>query len=420
MSSLTLDQRFNFMAAEAIGLAETRGTVKEKHLTKATDYNTAVLALEAFKESLKGAKNPVGERKLSKVIMTTLAKLEGERAETIDDCRTIYRKAFQPATASASSPVFVLGGDCLRTSDKDAVEIMQNFGVLSGVRHAAPAAVATHRWPRADHASGAFVLDRMDLSTGGVLNDGSWSVFKNDCAMLGVIHSGRTCYVANLRSPKTLATFKADLWDSAKGRPRVLGREIAMLYAAGYRQVTEDSLVEKCGYTFVALDKARASTITLKALMESADSLSSEAELLSMLAFYPDPSAHEAVEDAALMRAAIDPATLEAGIDDLSTITGSPLSMITISSGSVSPEQLIIWEELSKKSAAFAFDLENMSPILSKNPAKGGAACRPEFHRLKERLPLEPLALKMGSAAAAGGAGGSGLAKFAKPLAEEE
>jgi len=66
------------------------------------------------------------------------------------------------------------------------------------------------------------------LYKGSVLNDGTWWPLINDAWVLGAVHGLKVFQL-------TLATIPLDLlWDKKFNRPRVLGRELIGLKAAGY------------------------------------------------------------------------------------------------------------------------------------------------------------------------------------------
>lgn len=217
-------------------------------------YKEGELALEILRQS--PVKDPVGERKILGSISPQTKRLATERAELEQECYKIYLKA-----CSQDMP-FVLGAEELRSSK--GIPEMKNFGVLCCEKPACPRAV---------------LESGVDVHTGAILCDSSWSVFKNDWAMLGVIHAGRTCYVSNI-SKKELDD---DLWDEDNKRPKVLGREIVMLHQAGYKQVVEDRMIERFGHMFMIEDKSKLSLISYSDLVKATKLVTSKNEILELL-----------------------------------------------------------------------------------------------------------------------------------------
>jgi hypothetical protein len=234
--------------------------------------------LVSVKEADKHAKtNPVALFKLKKQMDACDLKLRPERQKLNDECFLIYQRAFQPAKS------FILGGSVLRESNPEPVKLMQNFGILAGEHSSAPNVVKRHKWL---DDKGAEIS--IDLETGGVLCDGSWSVFKNDAAMLGVIHSGRSCYTSQLNTGDFLKSMKKDLWDSENNRIKVLGREIAMLKASGYQQVVPEHQTRLHGFMYVPKDRASLSSVRMHDLVQAVDKINTIDKALSLLEFEPE------------------------------------------------------------------------------------------------------------------------------------
>lgn len=242
------------VAEEDIFLAESENLVPYTGKPFFEKFKEKTEALAALKHSPK--KDPVGERKILGQISPHKRKLEDERLNLQTECQKIYNKA-----VSSKMP-FVLGSEELRGSE--GVIEMKNFGVLCTDIPACPKAVI---------ASG------VDVQTGAILCDSSWSVIKNDWAMLGVIHAARTCYVSKIHDKD----LEKDLWDEESLRPKVLGREIVMLHFAGYRQVADPADSEKYGHTFVALDKDKARQMSYNEMISSLKAIRSKDDILDLL-----------------------------------------------------------------------------------------------------------------------------------------
>lgn len=169
-------------------------------------------------------------------------------------CSLIYERAL-----TGSLP-FILGGEELRSDHKEAISIILNFGILSGETNAAKDCIRR---------------STTNLETGSVLCDGSWSVFKNDCVILGIIHAARPCFVARFNTKEskepTPTDLSKDLWDPKLKRPRVLGREIVMLHAAGYIQVASEEQIKRYGHKFVPKDAEAVKKVTLSELLDAVD-----------------------------------------------------------------------------------------------------------------------------------------------------
>lgn len=101
---------------------------------------------------------------------------------------------------------------------------------------------------------------------------------------MGSIHAKKTFYIYS----KTQEDLDKILWDTKEHRPHIAGREIAILYAAGYRQVANDEERQKFGATFVCLDHEKAEQFTLKELVEVTAKKTSVAALNKMLAYHAE------------------------------------------------------------------------------------------------------------------------------------
>ncbi len=205
-----------------------------------------------------GRRSPVDELKVKKRISLIEKERDQERKALTEDCYAFYVNAYR-----AELPI-LLGGDNLRTSDR--ADELRNFGVLSTVTHCCPKGV---------------LVDSMNTTTGSIFCDGSWSVVKNDAGMLGVVHSHKSCYVFG-------SDYEDQLWDRENSRPKVMGREVAALYHAGYRQVATDEQKQRYGPMFVCLDKERATRVTLFELFQASQKQVSEERLLGFFAFTPE------------------------------------------------------------------------------------------------------------------------------------
>lgn len=300
---------------EDIALGESLGIVPytDKKAFKKFKEATAAYELELKRqEGLdKRSKSPVALMRLQRAI-PVIADL---RDPLTEECRVIYENARR-------SPVpFVLGGASLRASDPHAVSIMCNFGVLAGEKNQVPHQVRSHRF-----SDGTGV----NLESGGVLCDGSWSVFKNDCAILGIIHSGRTCYISREKAVDAASMAEAheesddidlsdELWDETESRPKVLGREIAMLSAAGYAQVASCDQAKEYGHMFVPQIRETLSGVTLAQLMAQASKIGS-VETLEELLVQPEERARTA-STVTLDSARLSPVSF-------GSERGSPLSLL--------------------------------------------------------------------------------------------
>lgn len=182
----------------------------------------------------------------------------------------IYQNSLHGGDLSQNSPcesnLKILGSEDIR--DKHiAVTEQNNFGILN------------------------------DSSQGCILNTNNWNLLVNDVVILGAIHSLQDFAVWSLRwgdldlgngvighgaVPMTDSdgwpTIDDDiLWDAKENRPRVAGRELLMLHAAGYELVDDQNL----GMYFVNTDPQKVSDLTLTKICEVA----SKADLASIKAY---------------------------------------------------------------------------------------------------------------------------------------
>ncbi|NGX38851.1 MAG: hypothetical protein KR126chlam1_00166 [Chlamydiae bacterium] len=80
-------------------------------------------------------------------------------------------------------------------------------------------------------------ITKNHLTRGSIVNDSNWSVFRNDMFMLGAIHAGKEFHVVTQKKGKISDKL---LWDKKNNRPRVLGREIYLLYLHGFQRIDAD------------------------------------------------------------------------------------------------------------------------------------------------------------------------------------
>jgi hypothetical protein len=188
--------------------------------------------------------SPVRKRKIRIDIESNSKPILEAREPLIVECHKLYENAFK------SNLPFILGGDALRSGDSS--EELINFGILSG---------SSHQCPRA-------LLGRMhELQNGGILCDGSWSVFKNDCCMLGIIHSLKDCHI--IGDPAELRSAPEKIWDTSENRPKMVARELSMLAISSYVQAVPEDVSAQVGSLLTCLSPDRARSITLKNLFDT-------------------------------------------------------------------------------------------------------------------------------------------------------
>jgi len=183
-------------------------------------------------------------------------KSKMERGKTIiqEGAYSLYENAYE-----GTLPCMVIGASKLKSSEEE----LKNFGTLS------------EKFPYCPPKLTSSLPEKLK---GGILCDKSWSVIKNDAYILGSIHSQKTFYLF-----KEKEKLQSILWDKKNNRPHVTGREIAMLYEAGYRQVASESESEKYGATFVCLDPKKAENFTFEKALTAVSKICSIDDLYPML-----------------------------------------------------------------------------------------------------------------------------------------
>ncbi len=132
------------------------------------------------------------------------------RDEFENKCYQLYLNAFH-----GKLPFMVIGHEVLCES----VEMLYNFGVLT--------------------ADAVFCKKEIkgplppELKQGAVLSQHEWAILLNDSYILGAIHASKSFH---LYEPEGLLPDK-NFWDPSHRRPRVLGRELMMLKAAGFNNL---------------------------------------------------------------------------------------------------------------------------------------------------------------------------------------
>lgn len=197
----------------------------------------------------------VARSKAKKQQAKLTASVDREKSAILAKAYILYQNAFD-----GTLPCMVFGASRLRSSDQE----LQNFGAISEV---APACRA------------GLVPSLPETKKGGVLCDNSWNVIKNDAYMLGAIHAGKTFYLFRQENE----SLDEMLWDEKHNRPHMTGREIAMLYAAGYRQVAPEADKTRYGATFVCLDRNKAENFTYAQALAAANKVRSITKLYPML-----------------------------------------------------------------------------------------------------------------------------------------
>ncbi|NGX46806.1 MAG: hypothetical protein K1000chlam3_00170 [Chlamydiae bacterium] len=209
--------------------------------------------------------NPVEKYKIERKIRQLNLRKEMEKADIAKSAYTLYKHANE-----GELPFMVVGGEALRSSDCECE--LKNFGVLS---------------EETPGCSKKLKRDNnVEKHKGSILCDTNWSIIKNDAYVLGSIHAKKTFYLFGENG-----SIDATLWDEANNRPHVAGRELAMLYEAGYRQVATDAQKEKYGATFVCLDPQTAENFTFERAIAAAKKIHSLEQFSSMLKFFPEKAA---------------------------------------------------------------------------------------------------------------------------------
>ena len=121
-----------------------------------------------------------------------------------------------------------------------------------------------------------FVLsDEVSTDRGSILSDNDWSILKNDSVMLGTIHTFQTIYINGNPKKLTMAFF----FDSQESRPRLVGREITMLIAGGYKRIRNGHF----GLVFGCFDRDRAQQATIPKLIRAAEKIHTEEDFKTLM-----------------------------------------------------------------------------------------------------------------------------------------
>ena len=168
-------------------------------------------------------------------------------------------KAYQ-ISANLNLGFTVLGSEEIRSKK----EYLQSFGVLSTGTPLLPS-----RFSLPDGVTG---------SHGSILSDSSWTIFKNDSVMLGVIHAFQTVYIDGNIGDHTLNFF----FDTTNKRPRLVGREIAMLITGGYKLIKQSN-ENHFGYVFGCFDREKARNTTFKETLLAVDNIKTESGFADLL-----------------------------------------------------------------------------------------------------------------------------------------
>ena len=156
----------------------------------------------------------------------------GTKALEISDAWEMYQNARQSTLSE-----LLLGDVKLRSQ----IEVLKNFGTTSGTETTMERKTLKDSgnkpiFPNDVKSSQQIRLGKgytkelgvAHIRRGSVLNDGWWWTLKNDAWVLGGVHGLKRFHL-------TMGSVPDDLiWDSKAGRPRVLGRELVGLAAAGY------------------------------------------------------------------------------------------------------------------------------------------------------------------------------------------
>ena len=132
------------------------------------------------------------------------------------------------------------------TKMRSDVELMQNFGTASGTKTTAERGTLYNTGNTAIKSSEITAKvssssDKEDmLRRGSVLNDGWWWTFKNDAWLVGCAHGLKVMQLSSAGLAQ-LSDLDELMWDTKAARPRVLGRELIGLNAAGYKRVVHFS-----------------------------------------------------------------------------------------------------------------------------------------------------------------------------------
>ncbi|GAB5412243.1 MAG: hypothetical protein ChlgKO_13570 [Chlamydiales bacterium] len=151
----------------------------------------------------------------------------------------------------------LLGCEKLRENE----EYLNTYGVLSTDAPLLPSRFA--------------LSDEVSPSKGSILSDSDWSIFKNDSVMLGTIHTFQTVYIDGDPAKLKITFF----FDSQENRPRLVGREIAMLIAGGYKQIGNGDL----GLVFGCFDRNLAKQATIPKLIRAAEKIRTEEDFKTLM-----------------------------------------------------------------------------------------------------------------------------------------
>ncbi|MBS0620073.1 MAG: hypothetical protein JSS61_01260 [Verrucomicrobia bacterium] len=220
---------------------------------------------------------PALEEAQRKKLRTTYDKrLAAKFAQEIPDAYQLYKN-------SAANPLHLtlLGGEELRSANT----LLENFGT---------------RATTAPCVSGSVLksLDRNGCAlTGSILCDKNWNLLKNDAAILGAIHARHTFIICSPTPvPHGHAFTFADVPDDLlfcpkENRPRVLGRELAMLRCSSY-EIIEYDQENSLGITLVTRDSKRAQSMELTECLHTLDMLKSAQDIRNLFSekplFYSD------------------------------------------------------------------------------------------------------------------------------------
>lgn len=194
---------------------------------------------------------------LSEIWGSALAKKQIKEQETknpeelINKCYQLYLNAFH-----GKLPFMVVGNEKLCESQEERY----NFGILA-----------------TDHPFHPLNMKGppTEMNQGAILSQTKWCVTLNDSYILGAIHAQKSFHLFEPSGELENNT----LWDEKFQRPRVLGRELVMLKAAGYQRVDHKyKILEKAFYP-----KKSAQNIRLKYLFEAAEKTQSLINIRSFI-----------------------------------------------------------------------------------------------------------------------------------------
>lgn len=198
---------------------------------------------------------------------------EKAKDKIISKAYLLYKRAYE-----GSLPVMVIGGSDLRGGERE-LEFL-NFGTIAKETPRCSTRIIQTIREREKEAESKLSMTQY----GAILCESSWDIIQNDAYVLGGIHARKTFYLY-LNGPSNLSGV---LWDQKAGRPRVVGREIIMLNAAGYHQVANVDQRKNYGATFVSLDPAVAQGFTVEKALDAVSKVTSEQTILKMCDYTPD------------------------------------------------------------------------------------------------------------------------------------